>query len=95
LRLPFRRADSTHRLGRGSEEMAAIRKLLISDQPQIGLVHQRSRIECLARLFLGQLRRGKFAQFVVDEWQQLRRRLRIASIDRRQDASHVGHVGPA
>ena len=63
------------------------------DQPQIRLMHQRRRLQRLPRLLLGQLRGRQLPQLVIDQRQQLLGGLRIALLDLRQDAGHIGHAG--
>ena len=89
--------DATHGLGRSSEEVApALPPLDLLDvhQAQVGLVHQGGGLQGLTRLFLGQLVRRQFAQFVVDERQELLGRVRLAALDSTQDLGEAVHHGP-
>ena len=45
--------------------------LLDIDQPDIGLMHQRRRLQRLSGFLLSQFRRRQFPQFVVDQRQEL------------------------
>jgi hypothetical protein len=49
-------------LGRGGEEVAAVVKVLIAHQAQVGFMHQGRCVQRLARLLAGHLRRGEPAQ---------------------------------
>src|SRR5688572_2691446 len=66
-------------------------RVLLSDQPEVGLVDQGRRLERLARLLLGQPLRGQLAQLVVDQGQELLGRVGVAPLDGREDAGHVVH----
>jgi hypothetical protein len=59
--------------------------------PSGGGVDQRRRVQCLARLLLGQLLGGKPAQLVVNQRQQLRGGLGIALLDGAQNPCDVAH----
>jgi hypothetical protein len=63
------------------------------DQPQVGLVDQGGGPERLARILVGQARRGNLPQFVVDERKQLCGGLWVAGLDRCQDLRDIGHTG--
>ena len=54
-------------------------------------MHQGGRLQRLAGLLLGQLLGRQLAQLVVDQRQELLGRLRVALLDGREDAGHVGH----
>ena len=54
-------------------------------------MHQGGRLQSLAGLLLCQLLGRQLAQFVIDERQQLIRRLRIALAHRVQDPGDVVH----
>ena len=56
---------------------------------QVRLMHQRRRLQRLARFFLGHLGGGQLAELLIDEGQELLRCLRFALFDPRQDQSHV------
>jgi hypothetical protein len=73
--------DTTHGLGRRGKEVTAIFELLIANQAQIRFMHKRRSVERLPRLLAGHLRRGKPAQLVVDQRQELRRGLSVALPD--------------
>jgi hypothetical protein len=86
--------DAAHRLGGSGEEVAApapVGRLPFADQPEVRLVDQGGRLEGLAGLLLDQPGGGQFPQLVVDQGQQLARRLRVALLDRRENAGDVVH----
>ena len=88
--------DAAHGLGGGGEEVippVPMPLVTLADQPQVGFVNQGGRFQRLPRLLLGEALGSQSAQFIVDEWQQLGRRMPVASLDVAQDASHVAHVG--
>ena len=58
----------------------------MSDQPQVGLVDQGRGLERLPGLLAGQLLCGQLAEFVVDQRQELPGGVRVALLDRREDA---------
>ena len=65
--------------------------VLVTDQPEVGLVDQGRGLERLPRLLLGQLLRGQPAELVIDQRQQLLGGLGIALLDRREDPCHFIH----
>ena len=59
-----------HRLGRSDEEVPTalpLLRLLAADQPQIGLMDQCGRLQCLAGRFQGQSSGGQSPQLFVDQ----------------------------
>jgi hypothetical protein len=60
-------------------------EVLFADQPDIGLMHQRSRLERLARLFLSQFGGRQPAQLVINQRQELARRAWISALNRGQE----------
>lgn len=52
---------------------------------------QSRRFQCLARPLLGQFARGKVAQLVVNQRQELFGGVRVALPDCGQDAGHLAH----
>ncbi len=54
-------------------------------------MHQRSRLECLARRLLVHLAAAESAQFLVNKRQQFLRRLWVAPLHRSEDLGDVGH----
>ena len=96
--------DSAHGLGGGGEEVAAIgpdavavaRVAIVAglDEPQVGLVDERGRVEGLAGLFVGELLRRELSELVVDQRQQLAGRERLAAIDRLQNPGDLVHRDP-
>ena len=88
--------DSPHGFGRSAKKMAAappLRRLAIvrANQPQIGFVYQRRRLQSLAWLLVGKSRRGEFTKLIVDQWQKLLRSAGFAVFDLRDDSRDVGH----
>jgi hypothetical protein len=86
--------DAAHGLCGGGEEMAAavpLLRLLDIDQPEVGFVYQGGRLECVARLFLGQTLSGQLPQLLVDQGQELLGGARVALRNGREDASNVIH----
>jgi hypothetical protein len=86
--------NSPHCLSRRSEEMPAtvpLRRLRTICESNIRFMHQGSRVQRLTGLLVSQPLSRQFAQFVIDEWQQLLRRPRIAGIDGIQDLSDTVH----
>src|SRR5262249_24232680 len=83
-----------HGLGGGGEEVAAaipVLGLLRVHQTQVGLMNQRRRLQRLPGLLLGQPLRRQPAQLVVNQWQELLGGVRVALVDRGQDARDFGH----
>ena len=87
--------DAPHRLGRRSEEMGGVSefRVLLADQPQSGLVDQRGGLKGLAGGFVRHPGSRQLAQLFIHQWQEFVRRLWIALLNGRQDASHVAHTG--
>jgi hypothetical protein len=75
--------DPPHAFGGSRKKMRAIGPagLLIAAQAQPNLVDQRGGLESLVLRFTRHFRGGQPAKFVVDERQQLFRRLRISLVD--------------
>ena len=83
-----------HCFGGGGKEMPAaipVLTLFTAHEPQIDLVHQRRRLERLARRLLRHLLGGQSPQRIVDQRQQLLRRVRIALLDGGQDLRDFVH----
>ena len=85
--------DLSHRFGRDTEKMFAIIEASVADQFQIGLVNQCRGIQSLPWLLLGHPRCRQFAQFVVDQRQQLRGGLSVAAVCCFEKLGDVGHRG--
>ena len=87
--------NASHGFSRSSEEMPPVFPRMLAfaatDQPQVCLMDQCGRLQCLPWLFLSQLRRRQFAKFVVDQRQQVPSSRRIAGFDLFQDASNIIH----
>ena len=65
--------------------------LLVVNQPQIRLVDQGRGLERLAGLLVRQFVRREFAQFLVDQRQELAGRVRVTPLDGVQDLRDVAH----
>ena len=82
-----------HRLGSGGKEVAStvpFPGFVHIHKPDVGLMNQGRRLECLARLFLGQLGRRQLPQLVVDQRQKFLCRRWITGFDLQQDTGDVG-----
>src|SRR5262249_30159723 len=64
-----------------------------ADEPKIRLLDQRRRLKGLSRLLRSQRWRGEPAQLIINERQKLFGRVRVAVLDRGQDAADIGHDG--
>src|SRR5207248_7637883 len=87
--------DAAHGLSSRSEEVpAAVPRPfgVAHDEPEVGLVDQRGGLERLARLLLGQPGGCQLPQFVVHEWQQFGRGVRVAGRGRVKELGDVGHA---
>ena len=87
--------NAAHGFGRGREEMAAVaphRRVVLIHQPQISLVHERRRLQRVPGRLASQLVRRLPSQLLVDQRQELLRRLRIAVLDATKDLGNVGHL---
>src|SRR5262249_28798499 len=85
------RADG---VGGGGEEVAAavpVPGRLRVHEPEVGLVHQGGGLERLAGLLPGQAMGRQLAQLLIDQRQELLRRVRVALLDGPQDARHLAH----
>jgi hypothetical protein len=85
--------NPTHRLRRCRKKMPATvpRLRSPSNQPQIGLVHQRRCLQRLAPLFLRHPISGQRTQLIVNERDELLRRLGVPGLDRVEYASYFFH----
>ena len=86
--------NSAHRFGRGGEEVtAAVPPLLVfvADQPQIGFMHKRGRLEGLTGLFGGELRRRQLPELVVHKRQEFVGGLPVTLLNLRQNLGDFGH----
>src|SRR5262249_22717741 len=84
--------DPPHGLGGGGEEVAAAVEVLVTHQPQIGLMDQRGGVEGMAGGFRGQARGGELPQLVVDERQEVGSSLAVAGSGSVKEAGHRGHA---
>ena len=64
-----------------------------TDQPEVRLVDQGRGFQRLPRLLVGHFLRRQFAQFVVDQRQELAGSASVSVLDRGKDAGDVGHRG--
>jgi hypothetical protein len=81
--------DSPHRLSGSRKEMSAplpVCVIRLSNEPKVRLMHQRRRLQSLARLLTGQLHCGQLPQLFIDQRQQIFSGLRVALLDLGQDA---------
>src|SRR5262249_10328579 len=81
-------ADAPERFSRSSKEVAATLpglRFVFIHEPKVGLVHQSSSIERLARLFTGQPLPGELAQLVINQRQELLGGLGVPLLDGRQN----------
>jgi hypothetical protein len=88
--------NAPHGFRGGGEEVAAMVPLMfvtLSDQAQVGFVNQGRRFQSLTGFLLGQSLGGQSAQLVVNERQQLGRRVAIAGSAGIQDLRYVTHAG--
>jgi hypothetical protein len=84
--------DAAHGLGGGGKEVAAAVPRMVCrciDKSQVGFMHKCRRLERLSRFFLCQPLRREFAEFVVNERQQLLGSVRFALFDGGQDAGDI------
>jgi hypothetical protein len=72
-----------HRLGGGDKEVRSVLEFrrLIADEPQPGLVDERSRLQRVSRRFTGHFARSEPTQFFIDQGQQLVGGFGIAAFD--------------
>src|SRR5262249_44990705 len=75
--------NATHRLRCAPKKMCGVlpERLPISTQPEPGFVNKGGGLKCLARWFLGHLRRSESPQFTVHQAEELLRRIRVARMD--------------
>src|SRR5206468_967405 len=77
--------DAAHGLGGGTEEVAAVFKVLIAHQPQVSFVDQCRGVERLSRFLLRELLRRKFPELFVNQRQELLGGLWVALGDSVED----------
>src|SRR5262249_14261160 len=86
--------DAPHGLGRGGEEMSLAVPLATrggADQPQIGLVHQGRRLECVTGRLVRQPPGRHPAELVVNQAEQLLARLTVTVVTRRENTNRLVH----
>ena len=86
--------NTPHSLRGGGEEMRAILPLWlgVTTEPQPYLMHERGGLQRLFRWLARHFRRGEFAQFVIDERQDLVGGLRIAllgALEQKRDIARI------
>jgi hypothetical protein len=59
--------DAAHRLGRGGQKMATIGELLIANQTQVRLVHQRGGVHGMPRFFVSEFLSRQTPQLIVNQ----------------------------
>src|SRR5689334_15731312 len=87
--------NPAHRLRGGGKEMASAVPTgcrTIADQPQVGLVDQRSRVTLLRRPLPHHVRCRQLAQFLVDDRQQPLGRAFLAAFNLAEDLSQLVQV---
>ncbi len=86
--------DAPHGFGGGGKEMAPTfpgLQLISVNNPQVGFMDQIGGLETLARRFPSHLLGREPAQLLVNQRQQLGRRLGIALVDGGEDTSEFAH----
>src|SRR5262249_52944898 len=89
--------DPSHGLGRRAEEVAPVVpgfRVTAFNQPQVGLVDQGRRLECLARSLPGEPGGRQLAQLAVDQRQKPVGGSGLALVDRLEDSRHFVHRIP-
>ena len=81
-----------HRLGRGGEEVRFAVEVLVPDQPQVSLMNQGGGVEGVPGSLRGHPRGRELPQLVVDEREQVGRRLAVAGRGGVEEASDLGHA---
>lgn len=87
--------NTAHGFGRSGQKMPVILpggRRRLSDQPQIGFMHQGRRIQRLAGLFVRHFRRRQPPQFFIDLQQQILGRSNVSLFDLCQNAGHFRHA---
>src|SRR5262249_34467371 len=68
-----------------------LRLLILTNEPEIGLVHEVGGLQSLPGDLVYQPLRSQFAQFLVDQGQELFSGLEVAPLDRREDVRDVAN----
>jgi hypothetical protein len=87
--------DSAHRLGGYCEEMSATGECPVSDgtnESNIDFVNEGGGVQCVAGRLVCHVPGRQPAQFVINERQQVGRRLRVSCFDGAQDTSDLVHT---
>src|SRR5262245_60708515 len=83
--------DWAHGLGRGSEEMAAIVKMLVPHETQVRFMHKCRRLQRLSGFLLSKPLARQLAKLVIYQRQKLLCGVRVALLDGGQDAGDFRH----
>ena len=86
--------NAPHSLGRGGKEMTPAVPLLLLvhiHQPHIRFMHQCRCLQGLTGLLLRKFLSRQLAQLLIDEWQKLLGRVRVALLDGIQDLGDIAH----
>src|SRR5262249_9652434 len=85
--------NSSHRLRSRREEMvpAIPAVVLVAKQPQIRLMYQGRRLQCVLGAFLCHLRASETAQFLIDNRQQFLCRVWVALSNGIEELRNLGH----
>ena len=81
-------------VGGGAEEVSATfpTLILIAQQTQVSLTHQRCGLQSLARRLELHFMRRQFSELFIHEGEQIVGRLGVAALQRLQDACDFGHA---
>jgi hypothetical protein len=86
--------DASHGLGRGGEEMGAALPggtAVRADEPEVSLVDECGGLKGLTGFLLRKVARGEFAEFLIDQGEELFCSAGISLIDLAKQAGHIGH----
>src|SRR6185436_8891341 len=83
--------DTAHHLRRHAEELGAILPVdrVLIGEAQVGLVHERRRLQGVAAALAAQVGRGPASQVLVDDGDEAIRRLRLAGRPGGQESRDV------
>nr|UXE45605.1 hypothetical protein Hi04_10k_c5016_00014 [uncultured bacterium] len=86
--------NAAHGLRRSSEKVSAVVPLIVilpTDQSQVCLMHQGGGLQGVSGGFGGHADGGKLAKFVIDNRQQLRCRMAVATLSCFEKSGDLGH----